>query len=121
MFANVVGVLPQVKSGRVRAIAISSAKGSVLLPAVPAVAATYPEFDVTTWMGLLAPAGTPRDIISKVNADLNRVLQLPEMRERFANQGAEVLAGSPEQLTEIVRRDTARYGKVIREIGLTAE
>jgi tripartite-type tricarboxylate transporter receptor subunit TctC len=121
MFANVVGVLPHVKSGRTRAIAISSAKGSALLPGVPSVAATYPEFDVTTWMGLFAPAGTPREIISKVNVDLIRVLQLPEMRERFANQGADVLAGSPEQLAETVRRDAARYGKVIREIGLTAE
>ena len=121
MFANVVGVLPHVRSGRTRAIAISSAKGSSLLPGVPGVAATYPEFDVTTWMGLLAPAGTPRDIINKVNADLIRVLQLPDMRERFAHQGADVLAGSPEQLAETVRRDAVRYAKVIREIGLTAE
>ena len=121
MFANVVGVLPHVKSKRTRTIAISSAKGSSLLPGVPSVAATYPEFDVTTWMGLLAPAGTPRDIINKVNADLIRVLQLPEMRERFAQQGAEVLAGSPEQLAETVRRDAVRYAKVIKEISLTAD
>lgn len=121
MFANVVGVLPHVRQGRARAIAISSAKGSSLLPGVPGVAATYPEFDVTTWMGLLAPTGTPREIIVKVNTDMTRVLQLPEMRERFAGQGAEVLAGSPEQLAEYVRRDAVRYAKVIRDINLTAE
>jgi tripartite-type tricarboxylate transporter receptor subunit TctC len=121
MFANVVGVLPHVKSGRTRAIGISSAKGSALLPEVPGVAATYPDFDVTTWMGLFAPAGTPRDIINKVGGDVIRVIQQPDMRQRFINQGAEVLAGSSEQLAETVRRDAARYAKLIKEIGLTAD
>jgi tripartite-type tricarboxylate transporter receptor subunit TctC len=121
MFANVVGVLPHVKSGRTRAIGISSAKGSALLPDVTGVAATYPEFDVTTWMGLFAPAGTPRDIIGKVGGDVIRVIQQPDMRQRFMNQGAEVLAGSAEQLAETVQRDATRYARLIREIGLTAE
>ena len=121
MFANVVGVLPHVKSGRTRAIGISSAKGSALLPEVPGVAATFAEFDVTTWMGLFAPTGTPRDIIHKVSGDVIRVIQQPEMHQRFINQGAEVLAGTPEQLAETVRRDTARYAKLIKAIGLTAD
>ena len=121
MFANVVGVLPHVKSGRTRAVGISSAKGSALLPDVPTVAATYAEFDVTTWMGLFAPTGTPRDIIGKVGSDVNRVIQQPDMRQRFMNQGAEVLAGSAEQLAETVQRDAARYARLIKEIGLTAD
>lgn len=121
MFANIVGAMAHIRSQRIRPVAISSAKGSTLLPDTPAVAATYPEFDVTTWMALLAPAGTPREIVAKVNADVNRVIQLPEMRDRFAHQGAEVLAGSPEQVTEYQKRDAARYARIIREIGLTAE
>lgn len=121
MFANIVGAMAHIRSNRVRPVAISSAKGSSLLPGVPAVAATFPEFDVTTWMALLAPTGTPRDVIAKVNADLLRVMRLPDMRERFAQQGAEVIGGPPEQVTEYARRDFARYARVIEAIGLKAD
>ena len=120
-FPSLSTVLPHVKSGRTRAVGISSAKGSALLPDLPTVAATYAEFDVTTWMGLFAPTGTPRDIIGKVGSDVNRVIQQPDMRQRFMNQGAEVLAGSAEQLAETVQRDAARYARLIKEIGLTAD
>src|SRR5688572_18773252 len=107
MFANIAGAMPHIRSKRIRGVAISSAKGSTLLPEVPAVAATYPQFDVTTWMGLLAPAGTPREIVAKAGSDLVRVLRLPEMQERFASLGQEVIAGPPDQLADYVRRDTA--------------
>jgi len=121
MFANIVGALPHVKSGRVRAIAIASSKRTPLLPDVPGVAETYPQFDVQGWLGLFAPAGTPAAIIAKVNRDLMHVLQLPAMRERLVNQGAEVIAGPPEQLAERMRADWPRYAELIKRIGLTAE
>jgi tripartite-type tricarboxylate transporter receptor subunit TctC len=121
MFANIAGGMPHIRNKRVRAIAVSSASGSRLLPDVPPVAAIYPDFDLTTWMGLLAPTGTPREITAKVSSDLTKVLKLPDLQERFASLGQEVIAGSPEQLTEYMRRDRTRFAVLIKEIGLTAE
>jgi len=121
MFANVAGAMSHIRTNRIRAIAVSAAKGSSLLPDVPPLAKTYPQFDVTTWMALLAPAGTPREIITRVGGDVNRVLRSPEMQERFVSLGQEVIAGPPEQLAEYARRDSARYAALIREINLQPE
>jgi tripartite-type tricarboxylate transporter receptor subunit TctC len=121
MFGNIVGTLPHLKSARVRAIAVSSAKRTLVLPDVPAIAETYPGFDITSWSGLFVPAATPREIVAKVSADVGRVLGRPDIRDRFAAQGAEALPGSPEQLAALVRRDTALYARVIRDAGIRAE
>lgn len=121
MFANITGAMGHVRSGRVRAIAVSSAKRAAVLPNVPGIAETYPEFDISAWTGMFAPAGTPRDIVAKLSADITRALQRPDVRERFAAQGAEVIAGPPEQLADLIRRETALYARVIREAGVTAE
>ncbi len=121
MFANIAGAMPHIRNQRVRAIAVSSARGSALLPNVPAVATIYPDFDLTTWMGLLAPTGTPREIVAKAGGDMNRVLKHPDLQQRFASLGQEVLAGSPEQLTEYMRRDRARFAALIKDIGLTPD
>ena len=121
MFANIVGALPHIKGGRLRPLAVSSAARSSLLPAVPAVADSYPQFDVTAWMGLFMPAGTPRELASKIGTDFIQVVKRPDMRERLAGQGAEAIAGPPEQLADLVRRESAIYAKVIRDIGLKPE
>jgi tripartite-type tricarboxylate transporter receptor subunit TctC len=121
MFANIAGAMPHIRNQRVRAVAVSSAQGSALLPSIPAVATIYPDFDLTTWMGLLAPTGTPREIVTKVGGDMNRVLKHPDLQQRFAGLGQEVLAGSPEQLTEYMRRDRARFAALIKDIGLTPD
>ncbi len=121
MFANIVGALPHIKGERLRALAVSSATRSALLPAVPAVAATYPQFDVTAWMGLFMPAGTPRDMVARIGGDFIQVVKRADMRERLASQGAEAIAGPPEQLAELLRRESAVYARVIKEIGLTPE
>jgi tripartite-type tricarboxylate transporter receptor subunit TctC len=121
MFANIVGVLPHVKSMRVRALAVSSAKRSAALPDVPSVAEAYPDFDVTGWMGIFAPAGTSREIVAKVSGDIVRVLGRPDIRERFAGQGAETIAGSPDQLASFVRKESALYAGIIKSARITAE
>ena len=120
-FANITGAMPHVKQNRLRAVAVSSAKRSALVPELPPVADTYPGFDVTTWMGLFAPSATPKEAIAVAHNDIVRVLRTPEMTRHFNGQGADVIAGTPEQLREYVQRDHARYGKLIRDIGLTAE
>ncbi len=122
MFANIVGVLPHVWSSRVRAIAVSSAKGSPALPGVPGVAATYPQFDFDGWMGIFTRAGTPPDIIAKLHKDFAKVAtEDREMKERLAKRGAELVTGGPEGLARIVREETVLYAKIIQSAKITAE
>jgi tripartite-type tricarboxylate transporter receptor subunit TctC len=118
MFANIVGVLQHIKTGKVRAIAVSSVKRAATLPAVPSIADTFPELDATGWTGIFAPAATPRDIIAKLNTDINTVLARQDIRERFAEQGAEVVGGTSDQLAAFVRRESALYAKIIRSSGI---
>jgi tripartite-type tricarboxylate transporter receptor subunit TctC len=121
MFANIVGTLPHVRTGRVRAVAVSSATRSSLLPEVPSVAETYKGFDIPTWSGLFVPAATPRDILAKLNGDLQKVLQRADVKERFAGQGSEATPSSSEALAEHVRKETLMYANVIKTAKITAE
>ena len=121
MFANIVGVLPHIRSGKVRAIAVSSAQRAATLPDVPSVADTFPEFDASGWTGVFAPAGTPREIVARLHGDITSVLARQDIRERFASQGADVIAGTPEQLAAFVRRESALYAKIIQSSGIRVD
>jgi tripartite-type tricarboxylate transporter receptor subunit TctC len=121
MFANIVGVLQHIKAGKVRAIAVSSVKRAATLPDVPSVADTFPSFDATGWTGLFAPAGTPGEIVARLHVDITSVLARPDIRERFAGQGAEVVASSPEQLAAFIRRESALYAKIIKSSGIKVD
>lgn len=121
MFANILGSLQFVRNGRLRPLAVSSEKRSPQLRDVPSVAESYPQFDVTTWMGIFVPVATPREIQSKIGGDVTRILQVPEVRERFTNLGSEVAAGPPAQLAQLIRRESELYAGVIKSIGLTPE
>jgi|SRR5436190_304734 len=121
MFANIIGVLPHVKSARVRAIAVSTAKRATVLPDIPSVAEIYPDFDVNGWMGIFVPATTPREITAKLHEDIVKVLMRQDTRERLASQGAEVVAGTPEQLSAFVRRESALYAKIIQSSGIKTD
>ena len=121
MFANIVGTMPHLRTGRVRAVAVSSAARSPLLPEVPSVAETYQGFDMPTWSGIFAPVATPRDIIAKLNGDLIKVLQRADVKERFAHQGSEAIFSTPEALAEHVRKETVMYANVIKAAKIAAE
>jgi len=121
MCANIIGVLPHVKSARVRAIAVSTAKRATVLPDIPSVAEIYPDFDVNGWMGIFVPATTPREITAKLHEDIVKVLMRQDTRERLASQGAEVVAGTPEQLSAFVRRESALYAKIIQSSGIKTD
>jgi tripartite-type tricarboxylate transporter receptor subunit TctC len=121
MFANIVGALPQVKAGRMRAIAVSSAKPSAAVPGVPSVASVYPEFDMTAWMGIFVPAGTPRDLVAAINRDFVWALTLPESRQRLGEQGAEVVAEGPAELTAFLKRESALFAKIISNARIPQE
>ena len=111
--------MPFLKDGRVRPLAVTSRQRSPLLPNVPTLAESgMPDVDLVTWIGYAAPAGTPRDIIAKLNAEFVRILNLPETRERLSGLGMQVVGSSPEQFAETIRVDTARLGRVIRAAGI---
>jgi tripartite-type tricarboxylate transporter receptor subunit TctC len=121
MFANILGALPQVKAGRMRAIAVSSAKSASAAPSVPPVAVVYPEFDMTGWQGIFAPAGTPKDVIAGLNRDIVWALTLPESKQRLSEQGAEVVAEGPAELAAFVRKESALLAKIIKSAGIPQE
>jgi tripartite-type tricarboxylate transporter receptor subunit TctC len=120
-FANIVGVLPHVENKRVRAIAISAARGSTVLPDVPGVAATLPQFDLDGWMGIFVRAGTPPETINRMQRDLAAAVQSPDFRERFAKRGADVVVGGPEGLAKIVREEIPLYAGIIKSAKIMAE
>ncbi len=121
-FPSLAAALPHIKSGRLRALGVTTEKRSALLPDTPSInEAGVPGYDFTSWFAVLAPAGTPREIVLKLNTAINQVTAAPAMVERFAREGLEVFATTPEGAGEFIQRETARYAKLIRERGITAE
>ena len=118
MLVNVLSALPYVKSGQLRALAIATAQRSAALPDLPTVAeADMPGFVAGAWFGILVPAGTPPEIIGKLNAEIVRVLRLPDVIDRLASQGAEAIGDTPEQFAGHIRRETAKWAKVVKDSG----
>ena len=115
MFPNAGSATPYIKSGRLRALGVASLQPSALLPGVPEIAATVPGFESISSQGLLAPANTPAAIINRLNRDLLRVLNRPDVKERFLNIGTEAAGGTPEQFSAKIRSDIARITRLIRE------
>jgi tripartite-type tricarboxylate transporter receptor subunit TctC len=120
MFNGVSAALPHVKAGRLRALAISSAKRSPLLPDLPAVAESGLNYDTSGWYALVAPAGTPKAIIARLQANLKKALSEPEMKQRLAAQGIEGIAGTPEELGKHLRIELEKWTTVVQAAGLKA-
>jgi tripartite-type tricarboxylate transporter receptor subunit TctC len=122
MFANTLSVLPQVQAGRLRALAISSAKRSAAAPELPTVAESgMPGYESGTWFGLFAPAGTPREVITRLNGELVRIVATPDMKARLLAQGADPISVTPEQFRAFVKNELARWGKVVKTVGIKVE
>ncbi|HSS71577.1 MAG TPA: tripartite tricarboxylate transporter substrate binding protein [Casimicrobiaceae bacterium] len=118
MFDNLSNSTPQIKAGKIKALAVTTAKRSALAPELPTLAeAGLPGFDIYTWWGFLAPAGTPKEIIAKWNAEVTRILVTPEMKAFFAQQGAEPAPTSPEEFSALIRREITRYAKIVKDSG----
>ena len=110
--------IPFVRSGRLRALAISSAVRHPQLPDVPTfVELGYPEIQEYTWVGFFAPAGTPPDIVQKLNDAINAILKMPDIRERLESLTLEPVGGTPQQFTEYVRAEVVKWGVVVKETG----
>jgi tripartite-type tricarboxylate transporter receptor subunit TctC len=122
MFDNVPNVLQQVKAGKLRGLAVSSKERSPFIKDLPTVAESgVPGFDVSVWFGVVAPAGTPKPVITKLNAEINRVLGLPEISRLFHGQGVEPLGGTPEALVVHIRAQMIKWAKVVKDSGARPE
>jgi tripartite-type tricarboxylate transporter receptor subunit TctC len=114
--------LPHIKAGKMRPLAITGAQRSPLAPDVPTVAeAGIPDYNVNLWFGLLAPAGTPKEIIAQLNAELTRILNVPETRNLLSARGMEATPGTPEAFASLITADLARWRKVVETARITAE
>ena len=118
---NVLTALPQIKGGKLRALGVTSARRATGLPAIPAIAETLPGYEAIQWYGLLAPAGTPREIVARVQAEIARILMLPEVKERLAADGADAVGSRPEEFAAYIRAELAKWGKVVKNGGIKLE
>jgi tripartite-type tricarboxylate transporter receptor subunit TctC len=122
MFAQTSAALPQIQSGKLRALGVASPRRATLLPDVPTVAESgLPGFEAVSWYALLAPAGTPKEIVTKVQADFARVLQMPDIREKLVAQGGDPVGNTPEQLAAQLKSESARYADVVKRANIRAE
>lgn len=122
LFDSMPTTLPHARSGRIRPLAVTTQQRSALLPQLPTLdEAGVKGYELANWMGVFAPAGTPRAIIERLNAAINTATQRPELKERLLDQGTEPLSGTPEDLAAYLRRELDKYGRIIREAGLKAE
>ncbi len=108
--------LPQVKAGALRAIAVTSSKRAPSVADTPTIAETYKGFEATTWFGILAPANTPEPIITRLSSEIEKILQMPDVREHMAAGGGEVRAG-PGEFAVVMKADLAKWSKIVRESG----
>jgi tripartite-type tricarboxylate transporter receptor subunit TctC len=118
MFDNLANAMPHVKAGKLKALAVTTAERSKLAPDLPTMAeAGLPGFDISTWFGLFAPAGTPKDVIAKWNAEVVKILNSPDMRERLTAQGAESAPTTPEQFAAFIQSEIPKYARIVKISG----
>jgi tripartite-type tricarboxylate transporter receptor subunit TctC len=111
-----------VKSGRVRALAVTGAKRAPALPELPTIAeAGVAGYEATSWNGMLAPAGTPADVIKRLNAEFNRIISAPDMKKRMLDSGYEPVGGPPERLGELIRTEIAKWAPVVKAAGVQVD
>ena len=122
MWDNLPASMPYIKAGRLRAIAITTAQRYPAFPELPTVAESgVPGYEASAWFGVVAPTATPREVIARLNSEINRAVNLPDMKERFAQQGATPASGTPEDFATWIRAEIAKWGKVVKASGAKVE
>jgi len=121
MVVNLVSALPHVKTGKLRALALTDSKRTPLLPDLPTTAEQGLPFEFIEWYGMVAPAGTPADIVAKWNAEINRIVGLPEFQERLAAMGATPKAGTPAEFNSYLKSEVERYAKVVKAANVVVD
>ena len=121
MFGTILPIMPHIKSGKMRAIAVSSVTRTQSLPEVPTVAETIPQFEATSWYGIFTRSGVPKDIITQLNSELARIINSPDMKDRLARDGTESVGGSPEQFAAYFQASMMKWARVIAEAKIKIE
>ena len=121
MFATMPTVLPYVKSGKLKALAVIGASRTSSLPDVPTVSETLPGFDVSNWIGLFSPAGTPKSIVNKLNSEIIKIMQQPNLQTRLESEGAKFKAMTPEAFAVFQKNEALKWAKTIKDSGITPE
>lgn len=115
--SSAVPLSPQVKAGKLRGLAVTSPKRSPSFPELPAIAETVPGYEVVNWFGILAPAGTARAVVARINKELSAALAVPAYRERLSVQGADGVGGTPEEFGRVIQADFAKWARVVKQSG----
>ncbi|MEO7726136.1 MAG: tripartite tricarboxylate transporter substrate binding protein [Burkholderiales bacterium] len=122
MFATALSVVPHIKSGRLRALGVTTASRMKSMPELPTIAeAGVPGFEATTWHGIVMPSNTPAALVLRVNADTAKVLNLPDIRERFSSLGGEIIGGTPDEFAAYIKKEIPKWAKVVRDSGARAD
>jgi tripartite-type tricarboxylate transporter receptor subunit TctC len=121
IFDTITAVRGHVKSGAVRGIAVTTAKRSSAMPELPTIAESLPGYDASTWGGILAPAGTPKEAVSKLNGSINAALKMEDVRSRLMGAGIEIQGGTPEAFAEVIRNEVDKWGRIVKEAGIPPE
>ena len=122
LFDNMPNVIAHVKAGRLRALAITTPRRSPALPELPTVdEAGVPGYQVQVWFGIVAPAATPKDVVAKLNTEINRILALTDVRERFTQSGIDIVGGAPEVFDKHIREQVATWGKVVKDANIKVD
>ena len=115
--ASAVPLIPQVKGGKLRGLAVTGPKRAAAMPELPTIGETVPGYEVINWFGIAAPRGTPKAVITRINAEMNAALKTSALRDLLAAQGAEAAGGTPEEFAALIQRDFAKWGKVVKASG----
>jgi len=118
MSVNMPPAVPHVKAGKLRALAVTTRARTPSMPDLPTVAETLPGYETVAWFGVLAPAGTPKDVVNRLSAEIGRIARSPEMRERLAGMGAEPFGGTPEEFAAVMARDIAKWTELAKSVGI---
>jgi len=122
MFSDAPTALPHMRAGKLKALGVGSPKRSALVPDVPTIAeAGLPGYESYSWTAFVLPAGTPKDVVAKLSADLGKVMNMPDLKERMLVAGAELQPGTPEEFARILKNEINKWGKVVREAKITAD
>jgi len=122
MFENLPSALPFINANKLKVLAVTGKDRSPVLKSVPALAESgFPGFDMVSWQALVAPAGTPKAVVDRLNAEVAKVLKTPEMKEKMTGLGTDVVANSPEQFAQYLREETAKWSKIVKDAGIKLE
>jgi tripartite-type tricarboxylate transporter receptor subunit TctC len=121
LFTGAPVTMPHIKAGRLKVLAVTDSQRSAALPDTPTMAESLPGYEFNNWYGIMAPAGTPRQIVSLLNAEVHRILALADVRERFSGLGADPMPSTPEKFAAVMKADAEKWGGIIKQVGVRAE